>query len=161
MVKESAGLLLYRRAGADIEVLLAHPGGPYWAKKDEGAWSIPKGLCEAGEDALTAAKREFREETGFVVEGAFIELGAFKQPSGKIVRAWAVEQDLDPNALRSNPFPMEWPPKSGRMQQFPEIDRAAWMRPPEARRKITKGQRAIIEALLRRLGINSGKSRSD
>jgi predicted NUDIX family NTP pyrophosphohydrolase len=144
--------LIYRRVDDEVELFLAHPGGPFWAKKDEGAWSIPKGVCEGDEDPLAAAKREFEEETGLVVTGELMSLGSFKQPSGKVIEAWAVEQDLDPNALRSNLFSMEWPPRSGRMAEFPEVDRAAWMRPEEALRKVTRGQRPIIEELLRKLG---------
>jgi predicted NUDIX family NTP pyrophosphohydrolase len=152
MPKRSAGLLAYRRVGKGIELFLGHPGGPFWAKKDDGAWSIPKGLCEGDEDPLAAAKREFREETGFVISGEAMPLGTFKQPSGKVIDVWIVEQDLDPDALHSNMFSMEWPPKSGRMTKFPEIDRAAWLRPDEALRKVTRGQRPIIEELLRKLG---------
>lgn len=153
MAKRSAGLLVYRRGREGIELFLVHPGGPFWAKKDEGAWSVPKGLCEPDEDALAAAKREFREETGFSVDGRFMSLGAFKQPSGKVVEVWAIEQhDLNPAAMRSNTFAMEWPPRSGRMAKFPEVDRAAWMPSREALRKVTKGQRPIIEALLSKLG---------
>jgi predicted NUDIX family NTP pyrophosphohydrolase len=152
MSRKSAGLLVYRRGQEGIELFLVHPGGPFWAKKDEGAWSIPKGLCEKGESALAAAKRELEEETGFSVKGDFISLGAFKQPSGKIIEAWAVEHDLDPHRLHSNTFSIEWPPRSGRMAAFPEVDRAAWMLHEAALKKVTKGQRPIIEALLRKLG---------
>ena len=144
---------MYRRTGEAPEVFLVHPGGPFWAKKDAGAWSIPKGLYDENEDPLAAAKREFEEETGFVADGAFMELGEFKQPGGKIIVAWAVEGDGDPAALKSNVFAMEWPPKSGRTAEFPEADRAAWLRPREAMRKIVKGQRAILAALFRRLGL--------
>jgi predicted NUDIX family NTP pyrophosphohydrolase len=154
MAKRSAGLLLYRRKGSDLEVLLVHPGGPFWARKDDGAWSIPKGLLEDDENPLAAARREFEEETGFRPDGAFAELGSFKQPSGKVILAWAVEGDFDPRNLKTNAFSMEWPPKSGRMQEFPEVDRAAWFKPAEAMRKVTKGQRRIIEALLHRLGVD-------
>src|SRR5262245_47550688 len=123
MAKHSAGILMFRRSGPEPEVLLVHPGGPFWAKKDDGAWSIPKGLYESGEDPLAAARREFEEETGCVPDGEFIALGSFKQPGGKIVAAWAVEGDFDLAGFKSNPFSMEWPPKSGRIQQFPEADR--------------------------------------
>ncbi len=144
MTKQSAGILLYRRAGSLCEVLLVHPGGPFWAKKDDGAWSIPKGLIEPGEDPLQAAKREFAEETGFVPEGEYVPLGVFRQADGKLVHAWAVRGDFDPRQLKSNTFAMEWPPKSGRMREFPEVDRAAWFAPEAALRKITKGQRPML-----------------
>lgn len=152
MAKQSAGILLYRRRGRALELLLVHPGGPFWKNKDEGAWTLPKGLVEPGEDPLAAAQREFSEETGFVAQAPFVELGAFKQPGGKTVRAWAAEGEADPAALRSNLFQMEWPPRSGKQQGFPEIDRAGWFSPDEARLKILKGQRPIIEALLKQLG---------
>jgi predicted NUDIX family NTP pyrophosphohydrolase len=151
MAKQSAGILLYRRRGTMAEVFLVHPGGPFWKSKDDGAWTIPKGAVEADEDALTAALREFGEETGFELEGPFRELGTFKQPGGKLVHAWAAEGDADPAALKSNLFEMEWPPRSGRRAAFPEIDRAGWFAPETARRKILKGQKPIIEALLQRL----------
>jgi predicted NUDIX family NTP pyrophosphohydrolase len=152
MPKLSAGLLMYRKSTGSLELFLVHPGGPFWASKDEGAWSIPKGLCEDGEDALAAAKREFQEETGFMPNGRFVELGRFKQPGGKIVHAWSVEGDCDPSTLKSNDFSMEWPPRSGVVRQFPEVDRGAWLDPAEALRKIHKGQRAIVEQLLQSLG---------
>jgi predicted NUDIX family NTP pyrophosphohydrolase len=152
MRKPSAGLLMYRRQAGSLELFLVHPGGPLWAKKDEAAWSIPKGLFEDGEDALAAAKREFQEETGFVPDGRFVELGEFKQPGGKIVHAWSFEGDCDPSLLKSNLFSMEWPPRSGVIQQFPEVDRGAWLAPAEALWKVHKGQRAIIEQLLHSLG---------
>jgi predicted NUDIX family NTP pyrophosphohydrolase len=155
MVQRSAGLLMFRRAGGRAEVLLVHPGGPFWAKKDDGAWSIPKGLFEDGEDALAAAKREFEEETGLLPEGEFIELGEFKQPSGKRISAWAFEGAFDLASFKSNMFTMEWPPKSGRMREFPEADRAGWFGPREAPVKVTKGQRPIIEAMFERLGLPS------
>ena len=157
MAKRSAGLLLYRRTGLDLEVLLVHPGGPYWAKKDEGAWSIPKGLFEEGESPLAAAKREFKEETGFLPHGTFLKLGSFKQPSSKVIFAWALEGDFDPRKLKCNTFSMEWPPKSGRMQEFPELDRAAWFKAGAAARKITKGQLPIIQELFHRLGVKCGR----
>ena len=146
----SAGILMFRRTGAEPEVLLVHPGGPYWAKKDDGAWSIPKGVYESGEDALAAARREFEEETGCVPQGAFEPLGSFRQPSGKRVAVWAVEQDFDLKDFRSNSFAMEWPPRSGRSRNFPEADRAGWFALREADRKVTKGQQPIIAALRRR-----------
>jgi predicted NUDIX family NTP pyrophosphohydrolase len=151
MPKRSAGILLYRRTPAGLEVFLVHPGGPFWAKKGEGAWGIPKGECQPGEDALAAARREFAEETGLRLEGEAIALGSFRQSSVKTVEVWVVEGDADPAKLASNTFAMEWPPRSGRMQDFPEVDRAAWFTLPEAARKILKGQLAILEALCTRL----------
>jgi len=147
MAKTSAGLLMYRRRGKALEVLLAHPGGPFWAKKDMGAWTIPKGELSPGEDAIAAAQREFEEETGLRLEGPFTPLTPIKQAGGKIVQAWAVEGDCDPSAIKSNTFAMEWPPKSGRQQEFPEIDRAAWFRLDEAREKILKGQMGLVDEL--------------
>jgi predicted NUDIX family NTP pyrophosphohydrolase len=148
-------LLLYRRRGVGIEVLLVHPGGPFWARKDEGAWSIPKGEFGAGEDGLAAAEREFAEETGAsvrsVMKGKVIELGSFRQSAAKIMEVWAAEGDFDPVALASNTFRMEWPPRSGRTIEVPEVDRAAWFAPEEAARRILKGQRPVVEALLRHL----------
>ena len=149
----SAGILMYRGTGEGLEVFLVHPGGPFWAKKDEGAWSIPKGLTDTGEDLLAAAKREFHEETGFTAEGDFTPLGAFKQPGGKIVHAWMVEGDCDPSKLVSNLFEMEWPPKSGRRARFPEVDRAAWFVPREAQIKILRGQQPILTKLFALLGV--------
>lgn len=147
MTKLSAGLLLYRlRAGNQIEVLLVHPGGPFWAKKDLGAWSIPKGLAAPGEDPLDAARREFGEETGFTVSGRFIELPPVKAHN-KIIEAWAVEGDCDPGNIRSNTFTTEWPPKSGNQQEFPEVDRAAWFGIEEARSKINIRQAPFLEEL--------------
>ena len=151
MAKTSAGLLLFRKAAAGLQVLLVHPNGPFWARKDEGAWSIPKGLADPGEDLLAAAQREFLEETGMAVDGEFLDLGAHRQPGGKTVRAWALEGDFDPAALRSNTFSLEWPPRSGRTAEFPEVDRAVWFSLGEALEKINKGQRPIIEALVERL----------
>jgi predicted NUDIX family NTP pyrophosphohydrolase len=151
MPQRSAGLILFRRPPGGPEILLAHPGGPYWARKDEGAWSIPKGLCEEGEDAAAAAKREFEEEIGFAPSGEYLALGEFKQPGGKIVTAFAVEGDFDPAALKSNLFAMEWPPRSGNLKDFPEVDRAGWFAPAEATAKLLRGQIPILEALLARL----------
>lgn len=153
MRKPSAGLLLYRASRGAIEVLLVHPGGPFWARKDDGAWSIPKGEFDDGEAPLAAARREFAEETGAAVDGDFIELQPVRLPSGKIVHAWAVRADFDPTRLRSNTFTIEWPPKSGQLREFPEVDRAAWFTLDEARGKIQPGQRPLLdrlEALLRR-----------
>jgi predicted NUDIX family NTP pyrophosphohydrolase len=147
MAKISAGILLFRRRPPHLEVMLVHPGGPFWAKKDLGAWSIPKGLADEGEDLLAAAKREFLEETGATVEGEFLDLGAHKQPGGKIVVAWACEGDFDPATLKSNTFSLEWPPRSGRMPEFPEVDRAAWYSIDDALVKISKGQKPIVAAL--------------
>jgi predicted NUDIX family NTP pyrophosphohydrolase len=158
MPQLSAGILLYRRSGPQIEVLLVHPGGPYWAKKDDGAWTIPKGGYQPGEDAFTAAKREFAEETGAEAEGKALALGTFRQSAAKIVEVWAIEGAFDPAALASNIFLMEWPPRSGRSGAFPEVDRAAWFAPEEARRKILKGQRPILEALFERLGAPTPKA---
>jgi predicted NUDIX family NTP pyrophosphohydrolase len=152
MVQHSAGLLLYRRRKRGPEVLLVHPGGPFWANKDEGAWSIPKGLCEPDEDALSAARREVAEETGFRPSGAFIQLGTFRQSATKTVQVWAVETDAEAKDLKSNVFSLEWPPKSGRMQEFPEVDRAAWLSLEEAARKMLAGQRPILTAFLKWLG---------
>ena len=140
MPRTSAGLLLYRRTPGWIEVFLVHPGGPFWAKKDAGAWSIPKGEYVPGEDPLDAARREFAEETGIVPDGELVELGVVKQAGGKIVTAWAFEGDCDAAAIRSNTFTMEWPPKSGRQQEFPEVDRAEWFDLETAAGKILKGQ---------------------
>src|SRR5229473_5529026 len=134
--KSSAGLLLYRICEAAIEVLLVHPGGPYWKNKDESAWSIPKGEFLPEEDALAAARREFFEETGVAIEGELRALKPLRQPGGKIVHAWAVDADLDTATIVSNTIEIEWPPRSGRLQSFPEIDRGAWFSLPEARRKI-------------------------
>ena len=139
---------MYRRPRADIECLLVHPGGPFWAKKDWGAWSIPKGEYSEGEDPLTVARREFEEESGARVEGDFLPLGDLVQPGRKIVTAWAVEGDFDPATLKSNEFELEWPPKSGRTASFPEVDRAEWFAPAEACRKILPGQSEFIARLL-------------
>jgi len=154
MPKESAGLLLFRRRDG-LEVFLAHPGGPFWARKDEHAWSIPKGELDDGEDALTAARREFAEETGLSVEGDFRALPPCKPPGGKVVRAFAVEGDADPASVKSNLFELEWPPRSGRRQQFPEVDRAAWFPLATARQKIHKGQLPLLDALERLLATPS------
>ncbi len=140
---------MFRRRGGIVEVLLAHPGGPFWAKKDLGAWSIPKGEFDPNEDPLEAAKREFEEETGLPASGQFIPLAPIKQPGGKIVYAWAFEGDCDVSAIISNTFSIEWPPRSGRQQSFPEIDRAQWFSFDAAREKITKGQSGFIEELQR------------
>ena len=146
MPQLSAGILMHRGRPGSREVFLVHPGGPYWKNKDDGAWSIPKGRCDAGEEPLAAAKREFEEETGITVDGSFVALGQFKQPSGKLITAFALEGDCDATCIRSNDFSMEWPPRSGRMQAFPEVDRAAWFSLEEARVKMAKGQRPILDA---------------
>jgi len=153
MAISSAGILLYRHRPGGPEVFLVHPGGPFWAKKDDGAWSIPKGVCDAGEDPEVAARREFREETGTVIGAPLVPLGAFRQPGGKIVIAFAAEGDIDPASLKSNAFTMEWPPRSGRIADFPEVDRAGWFDADVAARKILKGQRPILDALHARLGV--------
>lgn len=151
MPKLSAGLLMYRRRSGGLEVFLVHPGGPFWVKKDLGAWSIPKGEYAEGEEPLAAARREFQEETGFRADGSFVELGAVKQAGGKVVRAWAVEGDCNPAALNSNVFEMEWPPRSGRKAEFPEVDRAGWFSMVDARERILMGQIPLLDALLSRL----------
>jgi predicted NUDIX family NTP pyrophosphohydrolase len=147
----SAGLLAYRRR-RELEVLLAHPGGPFWAKKDLGVWSIPKGIVESDGDLLNAALREFKEETGFTAKGPFIPLSAVKQKSGKIVHAFAFEGDFDPEKSSSNTFEMEWPPRSGRRQSFPEVDRVAWFDLAEALEKIVAYQRPLLMELKEKLG---------
>ena len=151
MAKRSAGILLYRRRGPEIELLLVHPGGPFWAKKDLGAWSIPKGEYAPQEDAFAVARRELEEETGAAVAGDVLPLGDVVQRGGKIVSAWALEGDFDPATLRSNLFEMEWPPRSGRRQSFPEVDRAQWFSPDEAAQKILPAQGAFITRLLQAL----------
>ena len=147
MAKQSAGLIMFRLRGGALEVFLVHPGGPFWAKKDLGSWSIPKGEYSEGEDPLEAAKREFFEETGFVAEGEFLELAPIRQPGGKRVRAWAFQGECDAEAVISNTFSMEWPPRSGRQAEFPEVDRAAWFGVELAREKILRGQVALLDEL--------------
>ena len=142
----SAGLLVYRR-GEKLEVLLAHPGGPFWAKKDAGAWTIPKGLVDPGEDLLAAARREFFEETGFRPAGPFTALSAVRQKSGKSVHAFACSGNFDPADLKSNSFEIEWPPKSGRRKSFPEIDRLAWLTLDAARSKMLAYQLPFLDEL--------------
>ncbi len=150
--RKSAGLLLFRHAGEDLEVLLVHPGGPFWAKRDEGAWSIPKGECEEGEDPRAAAWREFGEELGTPApEGDPLELGEVRQKAGKIVVAWAIAGDLDPEQITSNTFTMEWPPRSGRAQEFPEVDQAGWFGLAEARERINPAQVVLLDRLLEAL----------
>lgn len=153
MAKKSAGLLVYRFREGSLEVFLVHPGGPFWAKKDAGAWSIPKGEIGPGEDPSATALREFREETGLELQedAALTELAPIRQPAGKEVKAFAIETDLDPAALRSNTFRLEWPPKSGKEAEFPEVDRAAWFSLEEAAKKIQKGQDGLLHQLARNL----------
>jgi len=147
MPKQSAGILLYRKIKEETEVLLVHPGGPFFAKKDLGAWSIPKGEFQEGENPLEAAKREFQEETGYVPTGEFVPLGFVKQSSGKIVHAWAAQGDFDPGKIKSNTFTLQWPPKSGQYKEFPEVDRAEWFPLALALEKINPAQRELIERL--------------
>jgi len=148
MQKTSAGILLYRRKDGELQFFLIHPGGPFFTNKDEGAWSIPKGELDEGEEPLAAAQREFQEETGYAVSGSFRALSPVKQKGGKTVLAWAVEGDCDADAIRSNNFAMEWPLHSGRMQEFPEVDRAGWFAGDEAKKKINSAQAALLEELL-------------
>jgi predicted NUDIX family NTP pyrophosphohydrolase len=154
MPKRSAGLLLYRGGGDRVEVLLVHPGGPYWARRDDGAWSVPKGEIDPGGDPLATALREFGEELGAdPPEGtAAVSLGEVRQPGGKTVDAWALEGDLDVARIRSNTFEMEWPPRSGRTAEFPEVDRACWFPLDEARRKLLAGQHPFLDRLVAILG---------
>jgi len=147
MRERSAGLLIHRRAAAGSEVLLCHPGGPYWRNKDLGAWQIAKGMIEPGEDAEAAALREAREELGVAIAGKLLPLGAIRQKAGKIVEAFAIEQDVDPAQIRSNLFEMEWPPKSGRMQSFPEVDAARWFTLDAARRMMLESQQPLLARL--------------
>jgi predicted NUDIX family NTP pyrophosphohydrolase len=151
MGKMSAGLLMFRRRKAGVEFLLVHPGGPFWGKRDFGAWSIPKGEYTEDEEPLEAAKREFEEETGIVPGGDFIALDQIKQPSGKLVTVWAFEGDCSPREIRSNTFLMEWPPKSGKMREFPEVDRADWFSLQAARKRIFKGQLGFLERCMARM----------
>jgi predicted NUDIX family NTP pyrophosphohydrolase len=149
--KRSAGILLHRRGDDGLEVLLVHPGGPFWAKKDLGAWSIPKGEHDDAEEALECALREFEEETGSRPDaGELADLGTVRQKSGKVVHAWALEGDLDADAIRSNTFTMEWPPRSGRTSEFPEVDRAAWFAVEAARERINPAQAAFLDRLMTR-----------
>jgi predicted NUDIX family NTP pyrophosphohydrolase len=147
MAKQSAGVLMYRRSGGEVEVFLVHPGGPFFAKKDAGSWGIPKGEHEKDEEPLTAARREFTEETGFTADGEFVELGSVRQKSGKIVTAWAMEGDCDPIDLVSNTCSIEWPPRSGRSMEIPEIDQGRWFGLNEARAWIRKEQEPLLDSL--------------
>lgn len=151
MPRRSAGLLMYRLRNQTVEILLVHPGGPFWANKDLGAWSIPKGEYSEPEDPLDAARREFQEETGFVAQGDFLELGVLKQAGGKIISAWAFAGDCDPVNLVSNRFPLEWPPHSGRVMEFPEVDRCAWFSIADATKHILKSQRPFLQLLSEKL----------
>ena len=161
MPRRSAGILLYNTTAAGTLLLLVHPGGPFWARKDDGAWSIPKGEYEPGDDVMQVARREFAEETGSAIAADLVPLGEFRQAGGKLVTAFAAKGDFDPAALRSNTFSVEWPPKSGRMRTFPEVDRAAWFSPAEALNKILPSQRTVIEALMQYLRARSGSSKPD
>lgn len=152
MSVHSYGILLFRYTDSELQVMLVHPGGPFWAGKDAGAWSIPKGLPEGDEPALETARREFREETGFEVDGEFLELGAIRQPGGKTVHAWALEGDLDASRIRSNTFTLEWPRHSGTHREYPEIDAGGWFSLAEASAKIHRGQAGFLDRLLERLG---------
>jgi len=156
MPKRSAGLLMFRRSQAELEVFLVHPGGPFWAGKDAGAWTIPKGEYVEGEEPLDAARREFREETGFEANGQFIELGTIRQNSGKLVSAWAFEGDCDPQKLISNFCTIEWPPRSGRNIEIAEVDRGAWFSLPAARTAILKTQQPFFDVLARSLQVGPG-----
>ncbi len=147
MPRTSAGLLIYRRRGGALEVFLVHPGGPFWANKDAAAWSIPKGEFDPAEDPLAAARREFEEETGLKMAGEFTPLAPVRQAGGKVVHAFVLEGDCDPAAIQSNTFEIEWPPRSGRRQTFPEVDRAAWFPLDVARGKIHKGQAGLLDQL--------------
>jgi len=153
MPKNSAGLLMYRSRDGALELFLVHPGGPFWAKKDLGAWSIPKGELAPGEDPLESARREFHEETGCLVDGPFHQLTPVKQAGGKIVHAWAVQGNCDAAQIISNTFSIEWPPHSGKQQEFPEVDRAAWLGIEAAKEKLLKGQLPLIDELQRLLGV--------
>ena len=147
MAAKSAGILVYRKRAGGIEVLLVHPGGPFWARRDAGAWSIPKGEYADSEDPEAAARREFTEETGWAIEGDLTPLGEIRQKAGKVVTAFAAEGDFDLASLESNRFEMEWPPKSGRIASFPEVDRAGWFALAEAHEKIIEGQRLLLDRL--------------
>jgi predicted NUDIX family NTP pyrophosphohydrolase len=160
--KRSAGILLYRTVAGSLQLLLVHPGGPYWAKRDAGAWTVPKGEYEDGEAPRDCALRELEEELGTAPEldlEALIDLGSVRQKSGKVVEVWACESDFDPAELRSNTFAIEWPPRSGQQREFPEVDRAEWFEPGAAREKIIDAQAELIERLLERLGGGGGDGR--
>jgi predicted NUDIX family NTP pyrophosphohydrolase len=158
MPKRSAGLIMYRWRESHLEVFLVHPGGPFWTNKDKGAWSIPKGEYVDGEEPFEAAKREFFEETGFAPQGKFLELGSITQSGGKIVIAWAVEGDCDPDRLTSNLCQVEWPPRSGRLMEFPEVDRGDWFSVPAAREHILKSQEPLLNRLFTALQLSETSS---
>lgn len=147
MAKQSAGLMMYRQGGGEVEVFLVHPGGPFWRNKDKGAWGLPKGECLAGEDPLAAAKREFNEETGFVAQGPFHGMGTIRQSGGKMVSAWAFEGDCDPQSLTSNLCRIEWPPRSKRWIDVPEIDRGSWFTLPQAEEHMLQSQLPLLDTL--------------
>jgi predicted NUDIX family NTP pyrophosphohydrolase len=153
MPKRSAGLLMFRRTGAELEVFLVHPGGPFWAGKEAGAWTIPKGEYVEGEVPLAAARREFQEETGFEAAGEFIELGVVRQNSGKLVSGWAFEGDCDPQKLASNFCSIEWPPRSRKMIEIPEVDRGAWFTLSQAHDAMLKSQRPFLDALTKSVAV--------
>jgi predicted NUDIX family NTP pyrophosphohydrolase len=156
MAQYSAGILFYRLKAGGLEVLLVHPGGPFWAKKDAGSWSIPKGLIERGEELIAAAMREVEEELGLPVPaGELTPLGEAKQPSGKVVHIWSMEADIDTSKVKSNVVELAWPPKSGKLQQFPEIDKATWFSLARARAKLLKGQVVFLERLAEKLGADA------
>ena len=157
--KASAGILLYRIRSGELQVFIVHPGGPFWATKDAGAWSIPKGEIERGSDALETATREFREETGKPVSGEFLPLTPLRQASGKVVHAWAVAGDIDPSTLKSNTFTMEWPLRSGKQREFPEVDRGGWFSIAEAGERLLPGQRGFLAELQQKLGVAPSASR--
>lgn len=161
MAQESAGILLFRRRGGDIEVLLAHFGGPIWKNRDAGAWAIPKGLIEPGETAEAAARREFEEELGHPAAGELTPLGRIRQKGGKQVEAFAVEGDLDPETIVSSQFTMEWPPRSGRFGSWPEVDRAAWFTTGEARARILPSQTTLLDRLVEMLQAKGGRRQAD
>ena len=154
MPTHSAGILCYKFSGKQLLLFLIHPGGPFFAKKDLGAWSIPKGEINENENPLDAAKREFKEETSFEIDGNFIELNPVKQNSGKIVHAWALQNELDASKMKSNFFELEWPPNSGKILQFPEADKAEWFTIEDAKKKILKGQLPLIDELLKKLDLS-------
>lgn len=148
--------MLYRRNEPGLEVFLVHPGGPFWAKKDRGAWSIPKGEYNDSEDPLAAARREFKEETGFAVEGVFVSLGSIRQTGGKVVSVWAIEGDCDPAKLTSNHYQMQWPPRSGKIIEFPEVDRGAWFSIHDAHDHILPSQSPMLFRLVESIGLRPG-----
>lgn len=157
MAEHSGGILAYKYVDKKLKVMLAHPGGPFWAKKDEAAWSIPKGLQEPNETILMTAKREFQEETGYKIQNDLLELGTIKQPSKKLITIYAVEMEIDVDKVKSNLFEMEWPPKSGVIQKFPENDRAQWFTIEEAKKKIFKGQKGFLDKLVESLNYKENK----